>query len=313
MHPQAQKAAEASLCAGKQGAEAFWPMHELLFEKAGDWSGQENLTELFKGYAAELGLDTDAFVACLESGETAAQVQSELQQGQALGVSGVPAFFINDWFVSGAQPFEVFQETIEAALRGDPTPTPLPSPFDPNPERPGYTYSGDAFRGSESAEVVLLEFVDFQSPENRQHSLEEWPDLEKKFVGPGKVRLIVKHFPASDHSQGLKAAEAAECAGQQEAFWDMHGLLFQKQEEWSQADEVTAMLKGYAAELGLDTAAFAVCLDEGETTDKVMQDIAIAQRNQLPPAPQFVILIGEQGSVVPLDQLQEAIEQLLGQ
>ena len=176
-------------------------MHDLLFGKTQEWSGQENPVELFKGYVAQLGLNTDAFVTCLESGETAAQVQSELERGAALGVSGAPAFFVNDWFVEGAQPFEVFQETIEKALRGEhppPTPTPLPpgaTPFDPNPERPGYTYGGDAYCGSEEAEIILAVFVDFQSLENRTHFLEEWPDLEKAYVDTGKVRLIVKHFP----------------------------------------------------------------------------------------------------------------------
>ena len=319
IHPQAPKAAEASLCAGKQGAEAFWPMHELLFEEAREWSGQENAIELFEGYAAELGLDTDAFVACLESGETADQVQAELEQGEALGVSGVPAFFVNDWFVSGAQPFEVFQETIEAALRGEhppPTPTPLPpgaTPFDPNPEQPGYTYGGDAFCGSDEAEIGLIEFVDFQSAENRQHFLEEWPELEKEYMETGKVRLIVKHFPALDHIQGFTAAEAAECAGQQEAFCSMYDLLFTKQDEWSQEEDVTAVFKGYAAELDLDADAFATCLDEGQTADKVMQDFTIGQQNQFPPAPLFFIFKGEQGGGVPIEQLQEAIEQFLAQ
>jgi protein-disulfide isomerase len=294
-------------------------MHERLFETTGEWSGQENLTELLKGYAAELDLDVDAFVACLESGETAAQVQSELEQGEALGVSGVPAFFINDWFVSGAQSFEVFQETIEAALRGEhpaPTPTPLPSGatiFDPNPERLGYTYGGDAFCGSEEAEIGLIEFIDFQSAENCQHFLEEWPDLEKEYVEPGKVRLVVKHFPALDHTQGFTAAEAAECAGQQGAFCSMLDLLFQKQEEWSQAEDVIATLKGYATELGLDAASFAVCLEEGQTAEKVVQDFTIGQQNEFPPAPLFFIFKGEQGGYVPLEQLQEAIEQLLAQ
>ncbi len=319
IHPQAPKAAEASLCAGKQGAEAFWAMHELLFEKAREWSGQENLTELFKGYAAELGLDTEAFVACLESGETADQVQAELEQGEALGVGGVPAFFINDWFVEGAQPFEVFQETIEKALGGEhppPTPTPLPpgaTPFDPNPEQPGYTYSGDAFCGSEEAEIGLVEFVDFQSAENRQHFVEGWPELKKEYVESGKVRLIVKHFPALEHTQGFTAAEAAECAGQQGAFCSMYDLLFQKQEEWSQSEDVSAVFKGYAAELDLDADTFATCLDEGQTSDKVMQDFTIGQDNQFPPAPQFFIFKGQQGGYAPLDKLQEAIEQLLAQ
>jgi protein-disulfide isomerase len=292
-------------------------MHERLFETAQEWSGQENLTERFSEYAAELGLDTDAFVVCLESGETATQVQTELERGQAAGVSGVPAFFINDWFVSGAQPFEVFQETIEAAMRGEhppPTPTPLPpgaTIFDPNPERPGYTYSGDATLGSAEAEIVLIEFIDFQSEENRKHFLETWPELEKEYVEPGQMRLVVKHFPAPDQPQGFKAAEAAECAGQQEAFWSMHDLLFQKQEEWSQADDVTATFEEYAAELDLDVDVFAACLDEGQTRDKVEEDFTITQENQFPAAPQFFIIMGQRAGNVPVDQLQEVIEQLL--
>ena len=319
LHPQARQAAEASLCAGKQGAADFWAMHEVLFEKASEWSGQEDLTERFKGYADELGLDADAFVACLESGETAAQVQAELERGEALGVRGVPAFFINDWFVSGAQPFEAFQEAIEKALRGEhppPTPTPLPpgvTPFDPYPEQPGYTYGGDATRGSDEAEIILIEFIDFQSPENREYVLQTWPDLEKEYMESGKLRIIVKHFPAPDHAAAFQAAEAAECAGQQEAFWAMHDLLFQEQEEWSQAEDVPATLKGYAAELDLDADGFAACLDEGQTADKVKQDLTIAQQNQFPPAPQFFIMMGQQGGWVPLDQLQQTIEQLLAQ
>jgi len=292
-------------------------MHEHLFERQQDWSGQENLTERFEEYAAELSLDTDAFVACLESGETVAQIQAEYEQGEAAGVEGVPAFYINDWFVSGAQPFDVFQQVIEAALRGEhppPTATPLPpgvTPFDPNPERPGYTYGGDAFCGSEEAEISLVEFIDFQSQESRKYFLEAWPDLEKKYVEPGKVRLITKHFPAADHPQGFKAAEAAECAGQQEAFCSMHDLLLQRQEEWSQAEEVSATLKGYAGELGLDVDAFTACLDEGQTVDKVGQDVSIARRNNFPSAPQLFLLKGTQGGHVPLDQLQQTIEQLL--
>jgi protein-disulfide isomerase len=294
-------------------------MHERLFETADEWSGQANPTEHFKEYAADLDLNTDAFVACLESGETAAQVQAEFEQGEAAGVQGVPAFFINDWFVSGAQPFEVFQEVIEAALRGEhppPTPTPLPpgvTPFDPNPERAGYTYGGDATRGSAEAELVLVEFIDFQSAENRKHFLEAWPELEEEYVEPGQVRLVVKHFPAPDQPQGFKAAEAAECAGQQEAFWSMHDLLFQKQEEWSQADDVSATFEEYAGELDLDVDALAACLEEGQTRDKVEQDFTIAQENRFPSAPMFFIITEQRVGNVPLDQLEQTIEESLAQ
>lgn len=319
LHPQARPAAEASLCAGNQGAKAFWDFHELLFERVSEWSGQADLTDKFREYAEELGLDGGALVACVESGETADQVQAELEQGEALGVQGVPAFFINDWFLSGAQPFEAFQEAIEKALRGEhppPTPTPLPpgaTPFDANPAQPGYTYGGDAFRGSSDAEIGLVAFIDFQSAENRTYLLEVWPDVEETYVEPGKVRLIIKHFPAPDQDSAFNAAEAAECAGQQEAFWAMHDLLFEKQDEWGQAEDVVATLKEYAAELDLDTGGFAACLDEGQTEAKVNRDLAIALQSQFPPAPQFFAFKGQQGGYVPADKLQEAIEELLAQ
>lgn len=316
VHPQAQQAAEASLCAGKQSAEGFWNMHELLFERMQEWGSQEDQAERFEEYAVELGLDGGAFHTCLESGETAAQVQAQTEQGRAKGLGGTPAFFVNDWFISGAQPYEVFQEVIEAALRGEPPPptaTPPPPPFDVDPERPGYTYEGDVTYGSAEAEIMLLEFIDFQSADNLTFFLEMWPKLKTDYVDTGKVRIVVKHFPTEDQAEGFKAAEAAECAGQQGAFWAMHDVLFQQQEEWSQADDIVAALKAYAAQLELDVEAFSACLDEGQTADKVQAGLLIAQQNQLPPAPQFVVFYGGQASVVLVDALQDVLDELLAQ
>jgi protein-disulfide isomerase len=93
----------------------------------------------------------------------------------------------------------------------------------------------------------------------------------------------------------------------------MHDLLFQKQEEWSQADDVPATFREYAAELDLDVDALAACLDEGQTGDKVEQDLAIAQQNQFPSAPMFFIITEQRAGNVPLDQLEQTIEELLAQ
>lgn len=108
-HAQAQKAAEAAECAGEQ--DAYWEMHDTLFEKG--VSGEE---ASFKQYAADLGLDTEAFNTCLDSGAMAAEVAQDMREGQAAGITGTPGFVINGQRVVGAQPFSAFKQVIDAEL-----------------------------------------------------------------------------------------------------------------------------------------------------------------------------------------------------
>ena len=108
-HPQAQKSAEAAECAGEQGK--FFDMHDLLFEK-----GVQGGVESFKGFAADLGLDTTTFNDCLDSGAMAAEVKKDMADGAAAGVTGTPGFLVNGKLVSGAQPFSAFQAIIDAEL-----------------------------------------------------------------------------------------------------------------------------------------------------------------------------------------------------
>jgi protein-disulfide isomerase len=112
IHPEAQKAGEAAQCAFEQ--DAFWPYHDLIFEKQSDWGGVG--TPKFKEYSSELGLDTEKFNDCLDSGKYADEVADDLRAGQELGVTGTPTFFINGKKIVGAQPFQVFQTAIEDEL-----------------------------------------------------------------------------------------------------------------------------------------------------------------------------------------------------
>ena len=72
---------------------------------------------MLKGLASQVGLDTAAFNQCLDSGKNAPEVQKDYQDGISYGVGGTPAFFVNGLFISGAQPFSVFQAAIDAALQ----------------------------------------------------------------------------------------------------------------------------------------------------------------------------------------------------
>jgi protein-disulfide isomerase len=110
MHPNAQKAAEASLCANDQGK--FWQLHDAMF------SNQNALgVDQLKAKAAELGLNADKFNKCLDSGEKVAIVQADQKDGQAAGVNGTPAMFINGRFINGAVPIDQITTVVDDELR----------------------------------------------------------------------------------------------------------------------------------------------------------------------------------------------------
>jgi len=109
IHQDAQAAAEAANCAAEQGK--FWEYHDKLF------ANQRALgRDQLKQYAVDLGLSGDQFNGCLDGSKYAADVALDLSEGGSLGLTGTPAFFVNGRFLSGAQPFEVFQAIIEEEL-----------------------------------------------------------------------------------------------------------------------------------------------------------------------------------------------------
>jgi protein-disulfide isomerase len=114
IHPGAEPAAEAADCA--QDQNAYWKYHDALF------SGKYDLTsEGFQKYAAELGLDTNAFANCLSSQKYRNEVSKDSQDGASFGVTGTPTFFINGFQLVGAQPYEAFKQVIDQILAGENT------------------------------------------------------------------------------------------------------------------------------------------------------------------------------------------------
>jgi len=110
IHPMAEKAAEASLCAQEQGK--FWQLRDLMFKD------QANLkVEDLKAKAAGLGLDMPAFNSCLDSNKYAQRIRQDLRDGAAAGVSGTPAAFINGRYLSGARSYEDVDAIIKEELQ----------------------------------------------------------------------------------------------------------------------------------------------------------------------------------------------------
>lgn len=109
-HENAQKAAEAALCAHEQGK--FWELHDTMFKNQ-QALGVADL----KTKAAELGLNASTFNQCLDSGKTAKAVEAEMKGGAALGVGTTPSFFVNGRPLVGGLPLEQITAVIDEELR----------------------------------------------------------------------------------------------------------------------------------------------------------------------------------------------------
>jgi len=107
-HPFAEKAAEAARCAGMQGK--YWEYHDALY------SAQNlDLADL-KELAKSLGLNNERFNQCLDSGGQASAVAQDLAEGEALGITGTPSFFVNGHFTSGTVGLDVLRNMIDQEL-----------------------------------------------------------------------------------------------------------------------------------------------------------------------------------------------------
>ncbi len=115
-HPNAQRAAEASLCANDQGR--FWEMHDLMFED------QRGLSvEALTKKAESLELDGSTFEKCLTSNKYAERVKQDVMDGTVVGVTGTPAIFINGRLLVGNVPYKQLTEIIDDELKALPVPT----------------------------------------------------------------------------------------------------------------------------------------------------------------------------------------------
>ncbi len=284
IHPQAVDAANAARCAGEQGAAAYWKMHDAIFNNESQWANNLDANAIFINLANEIGLDMERFTPCQESGQYYRQIQEDYDLGVSKGVSSTPSFFINGQPLIGAQPLNVFNAAIASAQSGEtiaaaPTNEAPPS----QPAAPGDKLEPAAIDmsnfaaaiGDPDAPVTIVEFTDYQCPFCQRHSTETMPALIANMIETGRVYYVVKDFPLdSIHAEARAGAMAARCAGEQDAYWQMHDAIFKAQSQWAeQGAGANAIFADIAASLELDVDAFTSCQESGRYDDQVQANV----------------------------------------
>lgn len=161
--------------------------------------------------------------------------------------------------------------------------------------------------GSPDAPVTIVEYSDFQCPFCAQAALGTMRQIEEDYLATGKAKLVFKYF-AFEGQESIGAAEAAECAAEQNGFWDYHDMLFLNQ---GRVAFTTKNLKAFARELGLDTVSFNVCLDLERYAEKVAADRAEGERRGVTGTPTFYVGQTQIVGAKPYDTFRAAIEDQL--
>ncbi len=153
------------------------------------------------------------------------------------------------------------------------------------------------------ATVTIYEFSDFQCPHCKMVA-----PMIKKIVeeSNGKVKLIFKQYPLPMHPKAREAAKATIAAHKQGKFWEMHDLLFEKQDELQ-----TANLDDYAKKIGLDMKRFKTDMQSKQTDKKIDADLAEGEAAGVDSTPS--IYVNDRRFVFPPDQLGVYVREELDQ
>lgn len=183
--------------------------------------------------------------------------------------------------------FFAIRALISGGNDAKPEDTASPTPKALTEDQKNQLKEGQKF-GNENATIVLTEFGDFQCPACKQYE-STVDELRQKY--PDKMLIVWKHFPLfpQPHKNARNAAYASESAANQGKFWDMHDMLYGKQDDWAEQADPKDKFVGYARELNLDIDKFSKDYDGQAGKANIDRDLALGKEIKLSGTPSFFI------------------------
>ena len=288
MHPNACQAARAAEAAGTLGGEAaFWEVHHWLFDVGGIFTARTLRAKL-----NELALDYDEFLRVMQSDETLALVQADIEEGVALGLHFTPMVFINGVELRGWQAPNALRRAVQAVGHANPPASTAASDRPPlaaekyiedwrQQPKLSMRQTGKRGRGPADAAVEVVVFGDYQEANTRRVDA-----IIAEAAKTSPIRYYFRHYPFdSDCNPNVqttqfpmscaaaKAVEAAGVVGGDGAFWEMHDACMKAETPFDE-DQFRRM----AAELGFDAAAMATETNSATVADAITTDVTLGKR-----------------------------------
>lgn len=170
--------------------------------------------------------------------------------------------------------------------------------------------STDWVKGNTESKVVMIEYSDFQCPACAFY-YNIINTLMREYGS--KMKFVYRHFPLKQiHKNAALAAWTTEAAGKQGKFWQMHDLLFENQEVWSEQESPKGIFADYAKSLSLDVAQFEADMNSQDIKDKVENSLKTGEQLGVNATPTFYLNGKKLGNVGNYEQLKKLIEEEIG-
>jgi protein-disulfide isomerase len=179
------------------------------------------------------------------------------------------------------------------------------------------TVTAGKVQGLATAPITLEEYADFQCPACGAYARGAIKQIEEKYVKNGTVKIVFHQFAFvgtdqyGTNSESIRAAEAAECANEQNKFWEFYDTLFANQAGENQGAFADDKLSGFARGLGLDMAAFSTCFSSRKYLTSIQSETADGQQRGVSSTPTSFINGKKAVGAISMQQFEAAIEPLL--
>jgi protein-disulfide isomerase len=167
--------------------------------------------------------------------------------------------------------------------------------------------------GSDSAQLEVIEFADFECPICGQFATLTEPDIRTHLIDSGVVRLRYMDFPLSQHRNTWNAHRAAWCAGDQGKFWPMHDAIYRYQDSWNTeaTDNPDKVLAGIAKGIGLNMDQYSACIAAKKYQAQLQANEMEAERRHVDATPTFVFGNTVIANYLTYDQFNAQVKQAL--
>jgi len=142
----------------------------------------------------------------------------------------------------------------------------------------------DPIKGDKNAPVTIIEFSDYECPFCKRSYDNVVTKLDEEYISKGKVRLVFRDYPLPFHKKAIPAAIAANCAGEQGKYWEVHDFLFENPDKLDAASVISS-----AVGIGLDKAKFEVCVKDKSKEKEIEKDVEDGQKYGVRGTPSYFI------------------------